>query len=32
MRSIPRTADGHFIKLDPALQQAIELELEAALA
>ena len=32
MRSIPRTADGHFIKLDPTLQQAIELELEAALA
>jgi len=32
MRSIPRTADGHFIKLDPALRQAIESELEAALA
>lgn len=32
MRSIPRTTDGHFIKLDPALRRAIESELEAALA
>jgi transketolase len=32
MRAIPRTADGHFIKLDPALRAAIESELETALA
>jgi len=32
MRAIPRTADGHFLKLDPALRQAIENEIEAALA
>ena len=32
LRSIPRTADGHFIKLDPPLRQAIEKELETALA
>ena len=32
MRAIPRTADGHFIKLDPALRAAIESELESTLA
>jgi len=32
MCAIPRTADGHFLKLDPALRQAIEAELEPALA
>jgi transketolase len=32
MHAIPRAADGHFIKLDHALQQAIETELDAALA
>jgi transketolase len=32
LRAIPRTADGHFLKLDPALRQAIEIELERALA
>ena len=29
LRSIPPTVDGHFIKLDPALQSAIVKELEA---
>jgi hypothetical protein len=32
MRSIPPTVDGHFIKLDSALQAAVLRELEAALA
>jgi transketolase len=32
MRAIPATADGHFLKLDPALRQAIESEIEAELA
>ncbi|MGH7072961.1 MAG: transketolase [Stellaceae bacterium] len=32
MKSIPATADGHFLKLDPVLQRAIENEIEAALA
>jgi len=32
MRSIPASADGHFIKLDPVLEQALIAELEAALA
>jgi transketolase len=32
MRAIPPTVDGHFIKLDGALQAAIMRELEAALA
>jgi transketolase len=32
MQSIPRTIDGHFIKLDPVLQRAISTELAAALA
>lgn len=32
MRSIPASADGHFIKLDPALERALIAELEAALA
>jgi transketolase len=32
IRAIPPTVDGHFIKLDPALQAAILGELEAALA
>lgn len=32
LRAIPPTVDGHFIKLDPALQAAILSELEAALA
>lgn len=32
VRAIPATADGHFIKLDAALQNAITRELEAALA
>jgi transketolase len=30
--AIPRTADGHFLKLDPALRLAIEAELEPHLA
>ena len=29
--AIPRTADGHFLKLDSALREAIEQEIEAAL-
>lgn len=32
IHAIPRTADGHFLKLDPALREAIEKEIEAALA
>jgi transketolase len=32
LRAIPPTVDGHFIKLDAALEQAITSELEAALA
>jgi transketolase len=32
MRSIPPTVDGHFIKLDSALERALTTELEAALA
>jgi len=32
MRSIPPTVDGHFIKLDTALERALTNELEAALA
>ncbi len=32
MRSIPPSADGHFIKLDAALERALTSELEAALA
>jgi transketolase len=32
MRSIPPTVDGHFIKLDDALERALTAELEAALA
>jgi transketolase len=32
VRAIPPTVDGHFIKLDSALRQAIVSELEAALA
>lgn len=32
LKSIPATVDGHFIKLDPALERAVILELEAALA
>jgi transketolase len=32
LRAIPPTVDGHFIKLDPALQAAITSELEAAIA
>jgi transketolase len=32
MRSIPPTVDGHFIKLDNALERALTTELEAALA
>jgi transketolase len=32
MKSIPATADGHFIKLDKDLEQAVLKELEAALA
>jgi transketolase len=32
LRSIPPTVDGHFIKLDAALERAITRELEAALA
>lgn len=32
MRSIPPTMDGHFIKLDRALERAVTTELEAALA
>ena len=32
MRSIPPTVDGHFIKLDRALERALTSELEAALA
>jgi transketolase len=32
MRSIPPTVDGHFIKLDGALERALTAELEAALA
>lgn len=32
MKSIPSTADGHFIKLDEGLEQAVVKELEAALA
>jgi transketolase len=32
MRSIPPTIDGHFIKLDRALERAVTTELEAALA
>jgi transketolase len=32
MRAIPSTVDGHFIKLDPALQAAIMRELETGLA
>lgn len=32
VRSIPQTADGHFIKLDTAMERALTSELEAALA
>ena len=32
MQSIPPTIDGHFIKLDRALEHAVTTELEAALA
>jgi transketolase len=32
MRSIPPSADGHFIKLDSALERALTSELEATLA
>ncbi len=32
MKSIPAGVDGHFIKLDPALERALIAELEAALA
>ena len=32
LRSIPPTIDGHFIKLDPALERAVISELQAALA
>jgi len=32
LTSIPTTADGHFLKLDPSLKQAIIAELEAQLA
>jgi transketolase len=32
MKSIPMTADGHFIKLDPSMKEAIIEELEAQLA
>ncbi|HEV2116613.1 MAG TPA: 1-deoxy-D-xylulose-5-phosphate synthase N-terminal domain-containing protein [Terriglobales bacterium] len=32
MRSIPASADGHFIKLDAAVERALIAELEAALA
>ena len=32
LRAIPSTADGHFIKLDAALEAAIVSELEAELA
>lgn len=32
LRAIPRTADGHFLKLDGGLRQAIEAELEPHLA
>jgi len=32
VRAIPSTVDGHFIKLDPALEAAIISELEASLA
>jgi transketolase len=32
LKSIPTTADGHFLKLDPALKAAIIAELEARLA
>jgi transketolase len=32
LRSIPPTIDGHFIKLDHALERAVTSELEAALA
>jgi transketolase len=32
LRAIPPTVDGHFIKLDAALQAAITSELEAAIA
>jgi len=32
MKSIPASADGHFIKLDPALEHALIAELEAELA
>ena len=32
MRAIPSTVDGHFIKLDAALEAAIMRELEAGLA
>ncbi len=32
VRSLPSTVDGHFVKLDPGLQEALTAELEAALA
>jgi transketolase len=32
LKSVPMTADGHFIKLDPSLKEAIIAELEAQLA
>jgi hypothetical protein len=32
MKSIPASADGHFIKLDAALEHALIAELEAELA
>jgi len=32
LKSVPMTADGHFLKLDPSLKQAIIEELEAQLA
>jgi transketolase len=32
LRSIPPTVDGHFIKLDAALERAVTSELQAALA
>jgi hypothetical protein len=32
MKSIPSTADGHFIKLDKDLERAVLCELEAELA
>jgi transketolase len=32
LRAIPRTADGHFLKLEGGLREAIEAELETHLA